>query len=390
MIMELRMYKYRLYPSYKQGIRLINSLKICKTIYNELLETSINTYKESGRTLRKFDYNNLIKGKYLIHSQAAQNVSDRVHKSFSNFFRRVKDKSCKKKGFPRFKSSIRSITYPQSGFKFMNERKLKVSKVGNLPIILHRAPKGKIKTMTIKRNKANQWFAVFSCELPDIKIIHPSKDKIGIDVGIENFAALSDGTKIENPRYLIKSEKRLSRLCRRMSKRKKGSKNRFKARIRIARQYNRISNQRLDFLHKLSNTLANKYSSIAVENLVIRNMVKNHHLAKHINDASWNSFMQMLSYKAIRSGGQLIKVNPRNTSKACSNCGTIIEMSLSKRKFRCSHCGFVCHRDLNASINIHDRAGLARISTPVGDTVRPSLKARVVESGTICSESQFQ
>ncbi len=117
---------------------------------------------------------------------------------------------------------------------------------------------------------------------------------------------------------------------------------------------------------------------------MIKNMVKNHHLAKHINDASWNSFIQMLSYKAVRSGGQLIKVNPKGTSKTCSNCGKIMDMPLSKRNFKCS-CGFVCHRDLNASINIHDRAGLARISTPVGDTVRPSLlKARVNESGTIC------
>ena len=388
--MELRMYKYRLYPSNKQKKRLINSLKICKTIYNALLETSINTYKTENKTLRKFDYNKLIKGKYSIHSQVAQNVSDRVHKAFSNFFKRIKDKSCKKKGFPRFKSSIKSVTYPQSGFKFVNERKIKVSKIGNIPIVLHRVPKGKIKTMTIKRNKANQWFACFSCEIQDAKVTHPFREPIGVDVGIESFATLSNGEQISNPRHLIQSERRLSRLYRRLSKRKKGSENRFKARIKVARQHNKIANQRFDFLHKLSNSFAGKYSSIAVENMMIKNMVNNHHLAKHIHDASWNNFIQMLSYKAVRSGGQLIKVNPRGTSKTCSNCGTEIDMPLSKRKFKCS-CGFVLHRDYNSAINIYDRAGLARIPTPVGDTVRPSvLKARVVESGTICNESQFQ
>jgi len=381
------MYNYRLYPSGKQKERLINSFKTCKAIHNELLEISINTYKKEGKILRRFDYYEMVKGKYPIYSQVVQNVSERLSKSFNNFFRRVKDKSCRKKGFPRFKSSVRSITYPQKGFKFVNERKLRVCKIGDIPIVLHRIPKGKIKTMTIKRNKANQWFACFSCEIEDIKTIHPSKKSVGIDVGLESFATLSDGAKVENPRYLIQSERRLSRLQRRMSKRKKGSENRFKARIKVARQYNKITNQRTDFLHKLSNTLAKEYSSIAVEDLKIENMVKNHHLAKHINDASWYSFIQMLSYKAVRSGGQLIKVNPRGTSKTCSNCGNEVDMPLSKRKFKCS-CGFVCHRDLNASINIHDRAGLARISTPVGDTVRPSLlKARVVESGTKCSKS---
>lgn len=382
-----QMFKYRLYPSNKQIKRLINCFEICKIAYNELLEFSINNYKETKKSTSKFDFDKYLSGGYKeIHSQVVQNVSDRVHKAFQNFFRRAKDKSSKEKGFPRFKSRINSITYPQSGFKFVNERRLYASKVGNIPIIIHRIPKGKIKTMTIKKNKANQWFACFSCEMLDVNMIHPSKEKIGIDVGIENFATLSNGEIVSNPRFLIKSEKRLSKLYRIMSKRKKGSKNRFKARIRVARQYNNIINQRTDFLHKISYNISKTYSIIAIEDLMIKNMVKNPHLAKHINDASWNNFIQMLSYKAVRSGGQLIKVNPRGTSKTCNNCGAIIDMPLSKRKFKCPSCFIVLHRDLNASINIYDRAGLAQISTPVGDTIRPSLKARVIESGTICDK----
>lgn len=173
--MSLLMYRYRIYPSRTQKARIINSLKTCKAIYNELLDISKKSYKDTGKTLRKFDYNKQLTGKYPnIHSQVKQNVSDRVHKAFSNFFRRVKDKSCKEKGFPRFKSRVNSITFPQSGFKILSDKRLKLSKVGNVPIVLHRVPKGKIKTLTIKQNKAGQWFAIFACEVETKAIKHTS------------------------------------------------------------------------------------------------------------------------------------------------------------------------------------------------------------------------
>ena len=350
--MSLLMYEYRLYPSRKQRERLICSLKICKEIYNYLLDESIKTYKTSGKTLRKFDYNKLIKGKYPVHSQVAQNVSDRVHKAFSNFFRRVKDKSCRKKGFPRYKSRIISLTFPQSGFKIISNKRLRLCKIGNIPIVLHRVPKGKIKTLTIKQNKAGQWHAIFSCELPDIQVKHSSVEKVGIDVGLENLATLSNGEVISNPRHLIKSEKRLKFLQRRVSRKKKGSKNRGKAIHRLAVQHIKVSNQRSDFLHKISKKLTMKYGTIVVEKLNINNMVKNHCLAKYIGDAGWNMLISMLSYKAVTCGGQIIKVSARNTSKICSKCGEVIDMPLAKRTFKCPNCSFVCHRDLNASINI--------------------------------------
>jgi len=252
---------------------------------------------------------------------------------------------------------------------------------------LHRVPKGKIKTMTIKRNCAGQWFAVFSCEAETQKVTHPSKERIGIDVGLENFATFSNGETISNPRFLVKSEKRLKRLQRRLSRKKKGSKNRRKARFKVAKQHIKVTNQRNDFLHKLSRSLAFKYSVIAVEDLNIKSMVRNHYLARSINDASWNSFIQMLSYKAVICGGQLVKVEPMMTSKTCSKCGNIIEMTLGRRNFKCLKCGFVCHRDLNASLNIHGRAGLAQTHTPVDDCVRPSLRATVCEAGTIHSKT---
>jgi len=378
--MSLLMYQYRLYPSKKQKVKIITSLKVCKAIYNKLLESSINTYKTTKKTLRKFDYNKLIKGKYPIHSQVVQNVSDRVHKAFSNFFRRVKDKSCKQKGFPRFKSRVNSITFPQSGFKILSEKRLHLSKIGNIPIILHRIPKGKIKTLTIKQNKIGQWFAIFSCELPDKAVVHQSKEKIGIDVGLENFATLSNGEVIANPRHLIQSEHRLKLLQRRLSRKVKGSANRRKARFKLAKQHLKVSNQSADFLHKLSRTITNNFTIINVEKLNITSMLKNHIFAKSINDASWNNFTKMLSYKAVTSGGRFIEVNPANTSKTCSNCGIIKEMPLSERQFSCPKCGFVCHRDLNASINIRNgMGGLPKTYTPVETTpLQPSNRLQVL------------
>ena len=180
MVVQL-MYKYRLYPSDKQNIRIIKSLKTYKTIYNELLALSIDCYQFGKVSLSGFDFNKYLTGKYPeVHSQSKQNVSDRVHKAFANFFRRVKDKSCKQKGFPRFKSRVNSITFPQSGFELLSNKRIRLSKIGSIPIILHRVPKGKIKTLTIKRNKVNQWFAIFACEMPDVKFVHPSTEKVGI------------------------------------------------------------------------------------------------------------------------------------------------------------------------------------------------------------------
>ena len=390
------MYKYRIYPSRKQKVRLLNQFKVCKEIYNILLSES----KELMIT-KKFDFNSLIKDikitcpKYYsqAHSQILQNVSDRLHKSFDNFFRRVKEKKSGKKikaGYPRFKSSIHSITYPQSGFKFVSDKRMYCSKIGNIPFILHRIPKGKIKTMTIKVNKADQWFAVFSSEVETQEIKHSSKEKVGIDVGLENFATLSNGKTISNPRFLIKSEKRLKLLQRRLSRKKKGSKNRVKARFRVAKQHIKVSNQRADFLHKLSRSLAFKYSVIAVEELNINEMMKNHIFAKSISDVAWGSFINMLSYKEFKFGGQLLK-NPktRGSSKRCSNCGEIVDMPLSKRKFSCPNCGNVIHRDHNSALNhIKDTVGLTEISTPVDDCVRPSLsKATVCETGTTFGKS---
>jgi len=382
-------FKYRIYPSQKQIIKLNKTISDCCFIYNKLLETKINAYKTDKNNLSQFDLNKLTKDIDVpIHSQVKQNISKRINDAFNHFFRRIREKKGKV-GFPRFKSLNRykSITFPQSGFKFISDKRLFVSKIGNIPIILHRVLKGKLKTFTIKKT-ALGWFAIFSCENIPIEKIEVEDNHIGIDVGIESFAILSNGERIENPKFLIKSEKKLARLQRRLSRKKKGSSNRRKVRIKVAKLHQRIFNQRQDFLHKTSFTLIKQFKIISVEKLTIKNMVKNHYLAKSINDASWGYFVQMLSYKVEKTGGQLVKVSPRNTSRTCSQCGNVQDMPLANREFKCLKCGFVCHRDLNASTVI-DRAGQVQIfsseENACGETVRPSHqeKARLVEAGTI-------
>lgn len=387
MVQQNISYKYRVYPSQKQISKIFLMFNQAKEIHNELIDLNIEKYKETGKGLRKFDYNYYLSGrsKYTeLHSQTIQNISDRVYKSFQNFFGRIKRHE-KEKGFPRKKKFYKSLTYPQSGFKFISNKQLFVSRIGKIPIVLHRAIKGKVKTMTIKKNKANQWFIFFSCELELKEIKHTTNKFVGVDVGLENFATLSTNEIIENPRFLKMSEKRLTRLQRRFSKKKKGSMNRKKAKTKVARCHLKVFNQRTDFLHKQSSILTKKFKIIAVEKLNINEMVKNHFLAKSINDASWGAFLRMLSYKAVMCGGQVIE-NPktRGSSKRCSNCGTVNEMPLHKRTFKCLNCGLVIHRDLNASFNmLIDTVGHTGIQA-CGLDVRPSLgKAVEVESGTI-------
>jgi putative transposase len=386
------MRKYRIYPSGKQKVKLFNSFRICKETYNELLGLNKKLW-----TSNKYDFNSLVLDLKIcnpelknVHSQVLQNVSDRLSKAFDNFFRRIKDKKQGKKakaGFPRFKNKVNSIIYPQSGFKFASNTRIFASKIGNIPIVLHRIPKGKIKTMAIKVNPTGHWFAVFACEIEAPQIKHASAEKIGLDVGIERFLTDNKGNLVKNNRFYIQSEKKLARLQRRLSRKIKGSNNRQKARLKVARQHLKVANQRIDFLHKLSHNLTKSYAFIAIEELNIKNMAKNHNLAKHISDASLGTFYNMLSYKAVTCGGQVVK-NPktRGSSMRCNNCGCEVEMPLRKRKFICPDCGLVLHRDHNAALNhLKDTVGLTGINTPVEILPLPSSygkASKVIEAGT--------
>ena len=360
MIAIIKTYNFRLYPNKTQESNLSKLLDMARLAYNKQLELKIKTYKEKSINLTQFDLNNnLLKLKqenpflYDIHSQALQNINQRISYAFNNFYRRVKNKE--NPGFPRFKGKNRydSITFPQSGFSLSN--KLYISKMGNISIVQHREIKGKIKTMTIKRTLSGKWFAVFCAEQQDNLEKSSANKLIGIDVGLYHFYADSNGNLIENPRCLRKSEDKLAKIQRMHSKKKKGSKNRNKSRIKIAGIYEKITNQRKDFLHKESRKLANLSNNIAVEKLSISNMVKNKYLSKSIADASWQRFIQMLSYKVEETGGKLIEVNAKGTSQYCI-CGNKVEKTLAVRIHRCTKCNIEIDRDVMSAMIIKQLA----------------------------------
>ena len=280
-----------------------------------------------------------------------QDVLFRVEKAYKAFFRRIKEKNGKA-GYPRFKNYGRydSITYPQSGFEII-DGKLKLSKIGHIKLKLHRNISGIIKTCAIKK-EIDKWYVCFSVEYKPTAQAIPNK-QIGIDMGIKSFAVLSSGKVIDNPKYLILSEERLIKKQRRLPCKKKGSNNRKKAKVLVAKLHKKVSNQRKDFQHKVSREIIDNYGYIAVEGLQIKNMVRNHRLAKSISDAGWGQFVSFLTYKAEEAGCYVEKVNPRYTSKMCSVCGYVHhDMTLSIRKWTCPICNTTHDRDINASVNI--------------------------------------
>ena len=355
--MSQRMLKFRLYPNKAQKQILEQTLETCRYAYNQLLAIHKNMYKETGKTMSQYDLNrkltelkNAVPSLLNIHSQVLQNINKRIKDVYHGFF--VRRKLGRKAGPPRFKKygRYKSITYPQSGFK-VEGKKLWLSKIGYVNVKLHRPVRGIAKTLTVKRIPSGKWFAIFSCVVKEQPIAKPFKD-VGIDVGLNSFAVLSNGSRIENPRFYRGREKQLKRVQRRLSRTKNGSKNRGKNRIRIARLHEKIENSRKDFLHKASRQIADSYQTVYVEDLEIGNLVQNHCLAKSISDASWGRFIRMIAYKEAESGGQLVKVNPKNTTQLCSQCGEIVEKNLSDRIHECPFCGLVLDRDLNASRNI--------------------------------------
>jgi len=357
----IKTYKYRLYPTKKQVQKLELTLDTCRILYNSCLLDRKNTYEETGEGLTKYNQQVILKNDKVkllflkeIHSQVLQDVLLRVDKAYKSFFRRVKQKKGKA-GYPRFKVMNRydSITYPQSGFE-IEDKKLKLSKIGSIKIKLHRNIKGTIKTCTIKK-ELDRWYACFSVEYQPEKRIVPNKS-IGIDVGLANFATLSNGEVIANPKYLRKSEKKLKQKQRELSKKVKGSNNRKKVKFVLAKLHRKIRNQRRDFHHQESRKLVNRFGFIAVEDLQIKNMVKNHRLAKSISDAGWGQFLTMLDYKAEEAGGRVEKEGPYYTSQECSRCGECVKKTLADRTHDCPFCGLVLDRDHNAAINIINKS----------------------------------
>lgn len=297
-----------------------------------------------------------------LNSSARQASAERAWASIKRFYDNCRQKIPGKKGFPRFKKNVRSVEFKVSGWKLSSDRKqitfTDKFKAGTFKLRggydLHFYSIDQIKRVRIVR-RADGYYAQICVDVERF-LEHEFTGKVaGIDLGLESFYTDSDGNHIENPRLLRKSEKRLSRLQKRVSKRQKGGKNRGKARQKLARQHLRVSRQRKDWLVKLASALVASNDLIAYEDLQVKNLVKNYHLAKSISDASWSIFTNWIDYYCKIHGIVCVAVPPQYTSQDCSGCGEKVKKSLSTRTHKCK-CGTELHRDHNAALNVLAKA----------------------------------
>nr|RKW19163.1 MAG: transposase [Catonella sp.] len=354
-------YKFRLIPNAEQRILFEKTFGCSRFIWNQMLADRIAHYEKTGETLRNTpaQYKKDFPWLKEVDSLALANVQLNLNKAYESFFQ-------SNFGFPNFKSKKATQSYRtnnQKGTIALLNGKVKLPKVGWVKVKLHRQPKGIIKSATVSKTTTGKYFISILCE-EEIAPLPKTNSSLGIDLGIENFAILSTGEKIGNPRFLNRLSKRLTKEQKILSRRgllakKKGislstSANYQKQKLKVARLYEKITNQRKDFLHKLSTNLIKNHDVICIEDLVSRNLMKNHHLARAIGDASWSEFVRQLHYKANWYGKKVITISRWfPSSQLCSTCGVSSgKKPLFIRKWTCESCGAHHDRDINASLNI--------------------------------------
>jgi putative transposase len=377
-----------MYPDEEQREMFLKHIGACRFVYNLSLEQKIKTYETDKTTLSCYDLNAMLpdlKKEFEwikeVNSQSLQQANRNLDSAFTKFFR-------EKKGFPKFKSRknpVQSFGIPQNCKVDFDNNRVKLPKIGWITTKLSKVFEGTLKTATVSMTTTGKFF--ISILVEDGKET-PEKESfgydstIGLDVGIKDFVTMSDGTKIDNPKFLRGSIQRLKVLQRRVSRKKKGSKNRDKAKYQVALQHEKITNQRKDFLHKLTTKLVRENQAIAIETLNVTGMMKSHCLAQAIGDVSWSEFFRQLEYKCEWYGKTLLRIGRfEPSSKICSVCGSIKhDLKLSDREWTCAGCGTLHDRDVNASINIKKFAIQAqnligviapsgRREEPVGDVI---------------------
>lgn len=351
----MRAYEYKLRPNQKQSKELDRLLWETKNLYNNGLEQLINHYKKTGKHLNRYAHDRMWNKETCPQLPAVlvDTTIARLHQSFANFFRGIREG--KRVGFPRFKSINRWSSFAfrdyKSGGKIV-DGKWRLNPKNKIKVILHRQFEGNPKfTRLVKR--ADGYYVQIVCEVAKVEPKKLDLNKsVGLDLGLRYFVADSNGETIKAPQFFRKSEYKLAKQQRQLSKKKKGGENRGKARKLVAKTHLTISRQRKDFLHKTAFKYAKENDLVCMEKLSVNSMVKNRHLAKSISDAGWIMFQNLLADKLEKLGKKLILVNPYYTSQICSQCGAIVKKSLSQRTHYCSECLFVSDRDINAGKNI--------------------------------------
>ena len=354
-------YKFRLYPNFEQRILFEKTFGCSRFIWNQMLADRKAHYEKTGETLKSTpaQYKEDFPWLKEVDSLALCNVQLNLNKAYKSFYQSGF-------GFPKFKSKKAAQSYKtnnQNGTIALLDGKVRLPKIGWVKVKVHRHPKGLIKSATISKTATGKYFISILCE-EEILPLSKTNSNIGIDLGLENFAILSTGEEIENPRFLTSLSKKLAREQKVLSRRvhlakKKGRKlsdcrNYQKQKLKVAQIHERISNQRRDFLNKLSMELIKNHDVICLEDLASKNLMKNHHLARAIGDVSWHEFVRQLSYKADWYGKKIAQISRWfPSSQLCSNCGfSSGKKSLSVREWTCEKCNTHHDRDINASVNI--------------------------------------
>ncbi|MFN3428496.1 MAG: RNA-guided endonuclease InsQ/TnpB family protein [Candidatus Sericytochromatia bacterium] len=350
-------FRYRLYPTKEQASALSVQLHEACTLYNAALQERRDAWKLAGKSIGYCDQANQLKAiraeglTGLANFSCCQDVLRRLDRAFRAFFRRTK--SGEKPGYPRFKPHQRfdSITFPAygDGIRLLDSGKLRIQGVGCVKIKLHRPCEGTLKTVTLRR-EAGKWYACFSVEVAS-QPLEPSILEVGIDVGLESFAVLSDGTVIANPRQYRNAQAALCRAQRKVARRGKGGNGRKRAVRELQAAHAHVRHQRLDFQHKLARDLVNRFGLIVIERLNIKGLADGV-LAKSVRDAGWSGFFKKLAYKAESAGRLLVAVDPNGTSQRCSGCGLEVRKELKDRWHACNACGLSVSRDLNSAREI--------------------------------------
>lgn len=370
-----RAYKFRFYPTSGQSEMLAQTFGCVRFAYNYMLRQRTDAwfqrqekvgYHETSAMLTALKKQPEFVWLNEVSSVPVQQSLRHLQTAFGNFFaRRAKYPSLKKKG------GAQSAEYTTSAFKWA-DGKLSIAKAGVLNVRFSRTlPKAaKVTTVTVSKDAAGRYFVSMLCT-DEVTAKREVANKVGIDLGLTHFAILSTGEKIAGPKAFATNEKKLAKAQRALAKKTKGSANRKKAKMKVARLYAKIADTRKDFLHKLSTRLVNENQVIAIETLAVSNMQKNHLLAKAISDASWSEFVRQLEYKSLWYGRELVGIDRwYPSSKRCSGCGhTVKAMPLSVREWTCPKCGSIHDRDINAARNVL-AAGLA--VSALGESVNPA------------------